>query len=1328
MGRPLQQVVVDVPISILSQTEPNTAGPVGRLVSMINCQITKYLGATATPGVALSARVKLEQREAFRALTTTIRSSVDGSVVTPAWGPAELLDSLDDQLVSIDNSIPRVKTNADWTAYLGSRVVTRKLQQSVMHTVNGVIQAPDSAWLGGVTCVVWIQKTTAFIGFKADNGAWVTPPAILSFSAFMPKVVSDGVNFWVFFVAGTTATVNAYDTHGVLLATNTVATIPDTTSTPYDITAKSPGALFATYNSAHVFFATVTISGAVITVTTNVDATTDCGGPLGFLANSVNGLAYLAVEPVNISNPLHVYEVTAMAATHTYTLPVLPDQADSLTGWVDNSLTVFVAASFLSVSSQTVGPVNDPRYRKIITYSCTTGGSSATVKTIFTVIPQSRAFKMDDDWYAVAYYQGGPGIAQSGGTDAITWTTGDKMKGAAIQDLAFAPNDFQYGFNVTIPRSFGGGDPDSVNVLGSTVNYVFLTPPAVIMALGQTFASVIYGSAGQITINGASNGGNNATFTVGTIVLDYGTNSIILTCAHTTQVTENFGSGVTSVITSPAAKNSTWRLSATSPDASWVGENLLVNGTSQAANFGAYPITGVSDKFVTLTPPGSVDLQPEVIPNPVQPTAVVALELADPSTAYEFFLQSVTFDQSFVGATLSVQDSGSSVDDTVYQVVSVIDAHHLIATPINGSTNQVNVAFPSTVKVTVSFPTQSTASLQPTWFIVPLAITTQQTVGRFEYGIAYADWRFDGATDTPKDLFPCDLASVVTTAAGLQVVLPYRAESFSAGVTAPTGNPVDTFFSTVGIKVFTLNSTPGQSLAVGGELIIPGPQSSEFTSSGFAEQGINLGPEAPFLVSQSNDTGIPIGLTPGTQYQYLVTFEFTDEDGDRIYTVTSPALTVNLASTNNTITIAGAALKMTQRLVTISIYRTSIAGGVTTIQHYKLTNDTDPNGAGFTFPDTVTWNFKDQRPDSEILVSEVLYTDKGFLPRYPCPAFIQGVGTWRNRTWVIGYDNAVWMSGEKTEGDAVWFHPAFRFTLPTDDEPQALAAMDDYLIVLGEMTNWYIPSVQFPDATGNNGQLPAPVQLPFANGCTGHAVTTRDGVIYSSTAGGVWLIPRNLTNGWLSQAIQSSLGNTAITGLAVDENQRVLVSVNSTTSYVWDTIPGAWYQWNLPSSTRRVAEYMGNFVYADDSRVMQHTPFNYADNIGASDLAIPPSWILAPLHFMGSVRGYGRCWAFQLKGDYMGPHFMNLTLGYGDENDYQPQTVYPPFLASPTLSYLYEWNPKEEEASQFELAFAVTFPDGVAGNSATWELLSFDVGVDSGIARVAAQKRIASSG
>ena len=116
---------------------------------------------------------------------------------------------------------------------------------------------------------------------------------------------------------------------------------------------------------------------------------------------------------------------------------------------------------------------------------------------------------------------------------------------------------------------------------------------------------------------------------------------------------------------------------------------------------------------------------------------------------------------------------------------------------------------------------------------------------------------------------------------GLQVALPYRAQSFTAGqtVTNSIGGIIGvqtSSESTVGIKLFTLANATGQSVVNSGEMLIPGPQASEFSASGFTEDGINIGPEQPFLVTQGVASG-SLGLSLNATYQYVVVFELTDE-------------------------------------------------------------------------------------------------------------------------------------------------------------------------------------------------------------------------------------------------------------------------------------------------------------------------------------------------------------------------------------------------------------------------------------------------------------------
>ena len=108
---------------------------------------------------------------------------------------------------------------------------------------------------------------------------------------------------------------------------------------------------------------------------------------------------------------------------------------------------------------------------------------------------------------------------------------------------------------------------------------------------------------------------------------------------------------------------------------------------------------------------------------------------------------------------------------------------------------------------------------------------------------------------------------------------------------------------------------------------------------------------------------------------------------------------------------------------------------------------------------------------------------------------------------------------------------------PFDDdvreaEPVAIAPLDDYIIVGCKRSMWYLPPTTLPDATGHNGALPTPVQLPFPNGCTGRMHPIREGVAYESTAGGVWLVTRQLTNHWLSQPLQHDI--TAVTAMAIN--------------------------------------------------------------------------------------------------------------------------------------------------------------------------------------------------
>lgn len=857
--------------------------------------------------------------------------------------------------------------------------------------------------------------------------------------------------------------------------------------------------------------------------------------------------------------------------------------------------------------------------------------------------------------------------------------------------------------------------PNATSSVGPPINGPILNPTQV------SFLQ----SGAQITVSGSAVSGNNVTLTIQYTVIntlniyarsfvsdDFFATGTISVCTFISGNANDGGPGSTinfNFFPNPPYKGF---FTATSFDAQDTGNLLRISGASQSPNNGDFSISGVSGN--TIFTVGSPVVS-EVFGSGVSG----AIVLADAGQAYKFHLQNVTFTDKYLGGFITIK-GGKAGNDGTYTIKQLIDDHTVITVPSNGFTGQVNDTFTGSETITIQLPTTTQAPIQPCWLLVGFN-SSQKIIGQWERGVAYADWRKDG-NSTPN-IFPMCLSSAPTLGTSYTSVLPYRAQSFTAGQVYPDGiNNLQE--NTVGIKQFFIDAAPGNPVPNFGEMLLPGPLAGQFSTSGFTEDGISLGFEQPFLVAKGVSTAALV-LTPNSTYQYVVVAEVTADNGDRIYSLLSPALNVSITGTQNQITIGGRLIVPTNHtLIGISIYRTAIANGIPTTEHYLITDPLDVNGAGFTFstvgpgPDLDTWQFVDNVPDAAIVSGEKLYTDLGFTQRYPAPAFTQGI-TFRDRDWVIAYDGSIWVSGEKTEGDALWFSPALRIPPPTDDKPVALAVLDDYIVVCCQHSVRYLAPSTLPDATLRNGALPSLITLPFPNGCTGQAITVRAGVAYGSTAGGVWLITRQLTNHWLSQPLQNDIGT--VVAMAVDDRQRLFVADGAAHLFVYDMVSLIWARYDIPSATSLLTNYQGVMSYQDTGFVLRQGT-GFADVRGAGLVAIPMQFNLDSISF-GTIRNWKRLWALQLVGKYLGPHNLHVELTspdmYGD-----PTSTYD-FTPSPSKPYVYEFNPLDEEASTWQLLVATNF-DGIAtpGNSCVIELIGAELGVEGGISRVNATSRV----
>jgi hypothetical protein len=489
----LTPAVIDVSLSPTVQTTSDTMGPLGQLRTMINGQIRRYEPHFQGAQGVVPSKIRVEPRDAFNSLPATSRSVVDGAPASPSWSQQRLLAELDEQLVSIcGGSLPRVFDGSNWRAYPNNAVLTQKLAQEVLHTSQRTIQAPDSAWMNGVTCAVWTESTpatngaltTTYVGFKADNGTWLVQPSALFSSVSVTnvtnaRVVQDGTHFWVFHSTTVSGiAVGVYDINGALLNTffNVAPPLHSWGPNAWDVVAANSAGGYTVLvavltdgtSDAGVTFTALKISGSTITQNIVAVPAIHAEHGLGFLTNDTgNGLTYLATSLPGSFQAIWAYEITNQAVTHTYNTGVTENTntVDSLTGYVvSGSLAVVVSYSVFITFAQAVGPKYDPQRRYMTSFQTDRSNVTTQLRTTQSLAQSSRAFAVDGNYYSLGYYQSGSGSVLVQTKETVTIEAGDSMIGAATQPIAVRSTDAVFGSPVHATEAVSPGGSITVFV------------------------------------------------------------------------------------------------------------------------------------------------------------------------------------------------------------------------------------------------------------------------------------------------------------------------------------------------------------------------------------------------------------------------------------------------------------------------------------------------------------------------------------------------------------------------------------------------------------------------------------------------------------------------------------------------------------------------------------------------------------------------------------------------------------------------------------------------------------------------------------------------
>jgi hypothetical protein len=246
------------------------------------------------------------------------------------------------------------------------------------------------------------------------------------------------------------------------------------------------------------------------------------------------------------------------------------------------------------------------------------------------------------------------------------------------------------------------------------------------------------------------------------------------------------------------------------------------------------------------------------------------------------------------------------------------------------------------------------------------------------------------------------------------------------------------------------------------------------------------------------------GLTPSSNYLYIVVFEWLDSQGRRHRSAPSDPFPFSTTGANFTATVRFQTLFCSSRqgVASVHVYRT-VAGGST---YHRVTPNLAPPPAtaigSFVYIDTMS--------DGNAAANEFVYTDGGVIPNGLCPPH-EFMCLNAARLWVGGQldRNIITASKILVDGEPTQF-ASFgdsQFSVFLPEECTGLASIDGTVVAFAREAI-YIVTGDGPDDEGN-GQFNPPQKLPSDTGCIDwrSVLETSIGVFYQSKRG-FFLLPR----------------------------------------------------------------------------------------------------------------------------------------------------------------------------------------------------------------------------
>ncbi len=452
----------------------------------------------------------------------------------------------------------------------------------------------------------------------------------------------------------------------------------------------------------------------------------------------------------------------------------------------------------------------------------------------------------------------------------------------------------------------------------------------------------------------------------------------------------------------------------------------------------------------------------------------------------------------------------------------------------------------------------------------------------------------------------------------------------------------DGTFANSGISTSNLNfNTNYAHTMLNQSLYITGGILQQYDGNSVTEQGFNYFPEdINYLTSAAGN------ISNGT-YSWQFTYEWTDNTGKVERSAPSPAVTLTLNQTTNSITFAIPTLTLTKKdNVRLVVYRTRNALTGDPLL-YRVTNVINPT---LNDPTVDYIPFTDTFNDTSIDANDILYCSPDTqgqlitLENLPAPN-CNLIVSYKNRLFIAGTDNPNQLSYSKTvvTGEAIAFNDLFTLNMDPKGGPiSALAILDSNIIIFKEST-MYLLSGLGPTNTGAQNDFQDPQMIASDIGCiepNSIVLVSSLGLFFKSTKG-IWLLNRTLQTEWIGSSVDNFSSQVIVSADQVPGTNQVRFTCSDGPALVYDYY---WKQWGTYTNHIAIDAGIWNSNYyfiRSNGTINLETPNHYIDDTTPINIKITTGW----LSFAG-IENYQKVNSFMILGDYIGPHKLNVSTAY----------------------------------------------------------------------------------